>query len=267
MSSLAHEIRLRIRPLLQDAELAQGAAFRLLKDANPSDATEALQALIVARRSGDAEAEALLPVLSAALERYSADIPHAHALRRVAALQDHGHVERLFVEGPPKLHYDADAAKRADARLFSQPLGHLKMRARLTRNPDELARLAVASDASVVRNVLLNPRITEDWVVRIAARRPARPEPLVEIWHSPKWSRNALVRKALAFNPYLPPAIGAKIVPLLLETDLKELSRDGGVHESIRAQAAALLEAAKKSRQPGVDPDEPPVPPRSLPMT
>ena len=62
-----------------------------------------------------------------------------------------------------------------------------RSQARLTRNPDQLARFAVASNPDVVRNVLINPRLTDDGVVRIAARRPARPEPLIEIWHSPRW--------------------------------------------------------------------------------
>ena len=151
---------------------------------------------------------------------------------------------------PPVLdavqEYDEDAAKRADAKLFTQSLGHMKTQARLTKNPDQLARLAVASNAEVVRNVLINPRLTEDIVVRIAARRPARPEPLLEIWRSAKWSSRPTVRRALAFNPYFPPEVGTKIVPLLSVSDLKELSRDNFVHPALKEQAIALLEVAKR---------------------
>src|SRR6185436_13371885 len=105
----------------------------------------------------------------------------------------------------------------------------------------QLARLAIASNPEVVRNVLINPRLTEELVVRIAARRPARPEPLIEIWHSKRWCTRPAVRRALAFNPYLPPEIGAKIVPLLSLTELKELSRDNMVHAALRDHARALL--------------------------
>ena len=94
--------------------------------------------------------------------------------------------------------------------------------------------------------MLINPRLTEALVVRIAARRPARPEPLVEIWKSSRWSVRHAVRRALVFNPYLPVEVGAKIVPLLSTQDLIELSGDAGVHESLRAQAKKLLEAGKK---------------------
>lgn len=89
--------------------------------------------------------------------------------------------------------------------------------------------------------MLQNPRLTEEVVVRIAARRPARPEPLTQIWRSPRWSVRPMVRRALVFNPYLPPEIAAKIVPLLTNIDLQEIASDGGVHPSLREQARILL--------------------------
>jgi len=124
----------------------------------------------------------------------------------------------------------------------------LKSRARLTRNPDELSRFAVASNPAVIREVLKNPRLTEDLVVRIAARRPARPEPLEEIWKSVKWNNRPAIRKALVFNPYLPPETGAKIVPLLGRHDLRELAADSKVHLSIREMAAKLSAASAGPR-------------------
>jgi hypothetical protein len=149
---------------------------------------------------------------------------------------------RTFLESaPPLKEYDEDAAARADAKAFTQSLGHLKSTARLTRNMDELTRLLAASEASVVRNALLNPRLTEALVVRIAARRPARPEPLAEVWAS-RWGNRHAVRRALVFNPYLDPELGVKIVPLLTAVDLRELSRDKGVSPAIRMQAQLLME-------------------------
>src|SRR5262249_29528943 len=152
--------------------------------------------LIGLAREGWEPARGVLPALTRALEMEAAHIPYASALRRIAALSDQHDVETLF----PSLNdavqeHDADAAARADAQLFTQSLGQMKTQARLTKNPDQLARLAVASNAEVVRNVLINPRLTEDIVVRIAARRPARPEPLLEIWRSSKWSSRPAVRR------------------------------------------------------------------------
>jgi hypothetical protein len=63
----------------------------------------------------------------------------------------------------------------------------------------------------------------------------------VEIWKSTRWSSRHAVRRALVFNPYLPPEVGVKIVPLLNGNDLAELAADYSVHASLREQAARLL--------------------------
>jgi hypothetical protein len=222
-------------------EVMRKAAARTLATLTPSEAALLLEQVIELARTRWAPAVAVVQAFTRALEFEAADLPQVMALRRVAALQDQPAVEALFPEGQVLQEYDPDAAARADARLFTAPLGWLKTRARLTRNPDELARLAVVSNATVVREVLRNSRVTEDLVVRIAARRPARPEPLVEIWHSTKWSKRPAVRRALAFNPYFPPDVGAKIVPLLTKLDLEELAQNAAVHPSLREAAQVLL--------------------------
>jgi hypothetical protein len=242
----ALETVLHLRSLAGGPDVTRLAAARLLARLPPIDATELLHEIIGLAREGSEHARGVLPSFTRALEMEAANIPYASALRRIAALSEQREVETLFPAGGPAQEYDADAAARADARLFTQSLGHMKTQARLTRNPDQLARLAVASNAEVVRNVLINPRMTEDIVVRIAARRPARPEPLLEIWRSSKWSSRPMVRRALAFNPYLPPEVGSKILPLLSVSDLKELSRDNGVHPALREQARVLLEVSQK---------------------
>jgi hypothetical protein len=134
-----------------------------------------------------------------------------------------------------------DAASRADARVFTESLGHLKTKARSTRDPDQLTRLVMVSNPSVLRNALVNPRLTEPLVVRIAARQPARPEALLEIWKS-RWSARPAVRRALVFNPYLPPEIGAKIVPLLTTPELQDLATFESAHRALRDQARLLLD-------------------------
>jgi hypothetical protein len=242
----ARETALHLGSLVGGDDVTRLAAARLLSRLPPIDATELLQETIGLAREGFAPARVSLAAFTRALEREAAQIPYAPQLRRIARVSEQPEVATLFAEGAPAQEYDEDAAKRADAKLFTQSLGHLKTQARLTRNPDQLARLAVASNPEVVRNVLINPRLTEDLVVRIAARRPARPEPLIEIWRSARWSTRPAVRRALAFNPYLPPEVGTKIVPLLSLLDLKELSRDNAVHEGLREQARVLLEVSAR---------------------
>lgn len=238
----AQDVVRRLHALGGGPDVVRKAAARVLARLAPTDATELLRELIRLARSGSETATCVLPAVTRALDMEAAQIPYASALRRIAAVQDLNEVALMFTDAPAQREYELDAAKRADSKLFSQPLGALKQIARLTRNPDELSRLAVATDPAVIRNVLINPRLTEALVVRIAARRPARPEPLVEIWRSSRWSVRPMVRKALVFNPYFPPEVGAKIVPLLSGGELRELAEDRAVHPSIREQAQVLLD-------------------------
>jgi hypothetical protein len=217
------------------------AAAHLLGRLSEPQAIEFLSEAIALAQARWEPAVVVLPAVLGALDLDRDAIPHAATLQRVAALTGTVEVEQLFAEGPPALEFDPDAAARADARLVSLPLGVLKSRARLTRNPDELARLAVVSNPSVIREVLKNPRLTEPLVVRIAARRPARPEPLTEIWRSTRWSVRPAVRRALAYNPYLPLEVAAKLLPLLVRADLEELKRSLSVHPALREQATQLL--------------------------
>ncbi|QSQ23821.1 hypothetical protein JY651_02210 [Pyxidicoccus parkwayensis] len=230
-------------------EVRRKAAARELARRDPLDANELVGDLISLARGGWAPASCVLPDFMAALEQEAEHIPHVEALRRLAHVQSLDAVADLFAQGPAQMEMDADAAARADANAFSQSLGHLKQQARLTKDPDTLSRLATVSNPSVLRNVLINPRLTEDLVVRIAARRPARPEPLIEIWKSPRWSVRHGVRRALVLNPYLPPEIGAKIVPLLSATDLRELVASSNLHPALREQASRLLAESPAVRQ------------------
>jgi len=241
------ELREAIRKLAAlggGADVVRKAAARALAARAPAEATDLLVGVVTLARQGWAPAATVAQAFTRALELEADQIPHLAELRRVAALLEQPLAEGLFAEGVPSREYDLDAAARADARLFTEPLGHLKTRARLTRNPDELSRLAVVSNPNVIREVLRNPRLTEDLVVRIASRRPARPEPLVEIWRSARWSTRPAVRRALVFNPYLPVEVGVRIVPLLGRTDLEVLADDQGVHVAMREQARVLLEAS-----------------------
>ncbi|MGA9526253.1 MAG: hypothetical protein WBV82_32635 [Myxococcaceae bacterium] len=239
VQQLAH----RLHSLSGGPELRRKAAARLLARLHPTDATETVQHLLDLSRTGWEPARCVLDSFVSALGMEAAQIPYAHALRRLASVQQLPKVATLFPEdAAPTMQMDEDAAARNDAKLFTESLGHLKTKARLTRDPDEMARLAAASNASVVRNLLQNPRITEAVVVRIAARRPARPEPLLEIWRTPKWFARHEVKRALVFNPYLPPEVGAKIVPLLSQSDWRELVATRGVHPALREQARLLLE-------------------------
>ena len=230
----------RLDALAGGHEVLRRAAARALGELDPPQATELLSAVMRLSIERWEPAMRVLPGFMRALEEDADLIPNLATLRQVAALYEQDDVTFVFSEGQPVQEYDSDAAARADAKLFTLPLGVLKSRARLTRDPDELSRLAVASNAAVIREVLKNPRLTEALVVRIASRRPARHEPLAEIWRSARWNMQPAIRRALVFNPYLSPEVGVKIVPLLASADLRELANDRNVHLSVRELAVRL---------------------------
>jgi hypothetical protein len=237
----AKAVARRLHALCGGGGVIRKAAARELAKRHPLDANELIADLLGLARRGDVPASCVLAAFVQALDQEAEQIPHVEELRRLAAIQSLHEVVALFADGPARRQMDPDEAARKDARAFSESLGLLKTKARNSRDPDVLSRVATSSNPAVVRNLLLNPRLTEALVVRIASRRPARPEPLVEIWRSARWSCRPAIRKTLAFNPYLPPEIGSKIVPLLARVDLEEMVADGSVHPSLRAQAQGLL--------------------------
>ncbi|MGA7122894.1 MAG: hypothetical protein WBY94_22525 [Polyangiaceae bacterium] len=123
---------------------------------------------------------------------------------------------------------------RGDARDPAATLGRRKF---LARRPDRetMQRLLGDPHPDVIRSVLRNPRLTEDDVVRLAARRPGRGQVLAEVARSTKWSHRPRVRVALVANPSTPTEIAARIAGLLLRPELDLVARLPGVPRSVRA--------------------------------
>jgi hypothetical protein len=131
----------------------------------------------------------------------------------------------------------------SDLDMSSVTLG---MRKYLARGQDRgyLDRLLLDSDPSVVRNLLRNPRLVEQDVVRLAARRPARDIIQREIYSS-RWSERYKVRLALVCNPYTPSELAIKLVGFLLRKDLRMVKNDKALHPLVRTEADRLLQAKK----------------------
>jgi hypothetical protein len=107
----------------------------------------------------------------------------------------------------------------------------------LARRPDRdtMERLLADPHPDVIRPLLHNSRITEDDVVRLAAKRPGRGEVLAEIARCTKWAHRPRVRMAVVMNPATPPEIAARIAGLLLRPELDLVVRSPGVPAGIRA--------------------------------
>jgi hypothetical protein len=184
-----------------------GAAITVLADPARADLVDALRAL--------AEHEAWLPL--------------ARLIRRRARAGD--------AASPP-----VDERKLATGtagRVLT-----LGERRALARRPSRAAfdKLLRDPHPMVVQNLLANPRLTEDDVIRMVARRPAYPAVVGEVARHPRWSSAARVRMAIVQNPGTPPELAVPLVRLLIRPELHQVLAAADVHPLVRAAAGELLE-------------------------
>ncbi|MDD5306485.1 MAG: hypothetical protein PHU25_04110 [Deltaproteobacteria bacterium] len=102
----------------------------------------------------------------------------------------------------------------------------------------------------VTVKLLANPKLKESDVVRMAARRPAPAEILLEIAMHPRWRRMRRVALALIHNPYLPPRTAVTLLPALDAREAAEVAADNAIDGVVREGARLLLAAAEKIRKP-----------------
>jgi len=185
-----------------------------------------------------------LPILQRSLEEMllegGAARPLAYALR--AAL--YAEAARREDEGVMRLLRSRDAARSLaepgaalPPALAELPLGVRRSLARGV-DPHLLERLLRDADPVVIRHLLANPRLTEDQVVRIAARRPVAAPTLEAIFRSRRFGRRRRVRLALARNPYCPTDVAVRALRGLPAGELDEIARDATLHAAVRRHAA-----------------------------
>jgi len=224
---------------LAEGPIRARAAARALARGDPEATALAVAAL--ARNSEAPARAALLAIGQAFLDpgsEFSYDA--LAALYAAAAEQGLAEVTSLFLS-PPPLKAWVTPREPSDARLAHLSLGHKKAAARIQKDPDLLARLAAEGAPEVVRELLKNPQLTEPFAVRIASRRPCRPETLRLLAESRRFRTQPAVAMAVARNPYTEPAVALKILGFLGNADLAALGADGAVHPLVQALAKRLL--------------------------
>jgi hypothetical protein len=153
---------------------------------------------------------------------------------------------------PPR---EPDQRHPGEARIGrALTLGERKALAR-SRDRFMLDRLLRDPHPAVIRNVLSNARITEDDVVRLAARRPAFPDVQIEIARHVRWSIRPRVRLALVQNPFTPPGVSVPLLSLLVRPELDQVLSASDVPAIVRGAARDLLER----RPPVPSPEDPPL--------
>ncbi len=244
----ARTLAVRLRAL-DGGDARALAAARALVALEAGEAAEVVAALVDLAAQGDP-----VPVVAVvrALDRGAVLYEQRAALYEAAAARGLPEVAALLLAPAPRIAWEPPSDK-PDPRLARLTLGHKKAMARSHGDPDLLARLAAEGEPVVVRELLRNPRLTEDFAVRLAARRPCRPETLRCLYEDRRWRARPRVAAALAHNPYAETEIALKLLPALAARDLPRLAEDGAVHALVRAAAARLLELREGPPRGGED--------------
>ncbi len=147
---------------------------------------------------------------------------------------------------------EAAGAKReekVDRPPDERPLGVRRADARKARGA-ELEKLLSDPDPKVIEHLLDSPQITETFVLKLASKRPVRPDALVVITRHPRWFSRYGIKRALLLNPYLPSPHAHNLMLYLGAKDLDAFSKEPTVAGGLRASAARLLRQRSRSSEP-----------------
>jgi len=214
-------------------------------------AVEVMSALVELIRPGELPSTLAMLALSEFLgEGAGLDYDRRADWYRAARRGGHDSLARMLLPReaklkPPKTHAASDPVAVYLKRQV--PLGEKRS---LARGKDKhlLERLLLDPHPLVVRNLLLNPALTEDWVLRIATQRPVSPTILREVSDSAGWFGRYRVRLALARNPYTPTDLAIRCVPELQAPDLLDMASDGTLHAEVCLAASEELGRRRPAR-------------------
>ncbi|UQA61938.1 hypothetical protein [Polyangium aurulentum] len=244
---------LRALPALREEKLRTAFLRSELEREGIEGAARALDAVSALAEQADPTAReviaALVPLLSD-----PAQAAWIESLREVARREALLSLSRLLRRRgasksvpPPAPEERGHAIEPGGRRLT------LGERRALARRPTRatLDKLLADPHPMVISNLLANPRLTEDDVVRMAAQRPARREVIVEIAKSPSWVKRARVRMAIVLNPLSPPEISVPLLSLLIRPELEQVAGASFVPKVVRSAAMDLLARRPPPRNHG----------------
>jgi hypothetical protein len=110
-------------------------------------------------------------------------------------------------------------------------LGNKEARTLLLRDSNKLVSMAAAT----------SPRITDGEILALANSRTVGTDVLRYIYSSREFLKTYAIKISLVKNPRVPLPTALKMMYTLQERDIKELSRDRNVPQTIQAQAKAFL--------------------------
>ncbi len=145
-------------------------------------------------------------------------------------------------EGPPHAETAEESQKKLTItqrisrmsvaeKIKLATLGNKEARTLLLRDANKLVCMAAAT----------SPRITDGEIIGLANSRTANADVLRYIYDNREFLRNYAVKISLVKNPKVPLPTALKLLVMLQEKDIKELSRDRNVPQTVQAQAKAYM--------------------------
>jgi hypothetical protein len=131
--------------------------------------------------------------------------------------------------------------KRGSLAEEGETLGRRKTLAR-TVSGDLLLKILDDPDPQVIQNAMLNPNMKEEYVVRVAARRPVSAGVLDAVARS-RYANAAAVRRALVLNPDCPQKLAQRLVSTMTPVDLHDVVHARDLSKEVRATARRLLDS------------------------
>ncbi len=149
----------------------------------------------------------------------------------------------------------SSAGASGEARVPDYGTGRpltLGERKALARRPTRktMEKLFADPHPAVIRTLLQNPKVIEDDIVRLAARRPNDPAILAAVAGSPRWAHRVKVRLTIVLNPDTAPAVAIPLLALLMRPELKLVADTPGLAPALRAAAHDLLQRRPPVRTP-----------------
>ncbi|MGZ3408285.1 MAG: hypothetical protein ACXVAN_17670 [Polyangia bacterium] len=214
------------------------ATLRATLEALDDAAAARLCAELVRRGPDGAPFDVALLALTALLDAGAFGYERHAALYAAARSLDDAQLARLLLSSQPPPPGAPKAAELLAGRELT--LGERKSLAR-GRRREVLDRLLRDPDESVLTILLGNPRITEDDVVRLAARRPTTANAQRTILRSERFIARYAVKRALVLNPFTPTDLAARLVVLLTRPDQQAVANDSSLSEAVRDVARGAL--------------------------
>lgn len=204
-----------------------------------TSAAFAIEELLVHTRLKNADATAVYLALVELLVHDDRMIAVRDEWRREAFKRGMDEVCYLLMEPSLAVVAEDDEEPQLHPQLQELTLGEKKAFARKAREQD-IDKFANEVDPRILEILFRHPALKSAWMVRILAKRPQRPEVFLTAAQFSRWLALGDVQKTIVFNPYAPPGLAIKLLPLLKFAEIVEAADSQQLAASVRAYAARL---------------------------